>query len=825
MNGGPSEAETCRTEILPLLAAAGWQPEQILEQYRLQNPESEHARRVARGNLRIADFVLAVDGVPVAVLEAKKSHALAADGVGQAIDYAVRLDVPFAFASNGREHLLHDRISGTENAIRSFPSPTEAWDAFTQGHALSERAAATIRVGDNRSLRAHGGSVVKELRHYQRVAVQRAIAAIGRGDRRVLLLMATGTGKTFTALQLVHKLREASKQLDGGRSYRVLYLADRDFLVSSPMSDFTEAFGQEAVVRLSKHSITRSRAFYFATYQGVDGDAAVDDLDASGDPSPVFRALRPDFFDLVVVDECHRGSAAESSKWRAVLEHFSGAVQVGLTATPKRDTNIDTYNYFGEPVFEYSLGQGIEDGYLAPYRVRRVVLDLDAFGWEADSNSRDVDGRPVPEGTYTTKDFERRLSVPDRTEAMARYLVNLLHERPTSRAVVFCVNARHAYEMKQALLNADPHATQEDPEWAVRIVGTERDRVRFLELLQDATRTNPRVATTARLLSTGVDIEDLDLVVLCRPVGSMVEFKQIVGRGTRLYPPKNKQYFEVVDFVGASRQFTDPTFDGPLPAPRVETVRPDGSVEIEETGEDPVGPSSDTTDLLTVEEPEPSFHLIAGGTFDPVNHHGGDELSEHVLPSQILTIRGLTVALLGERLQIIDAATGRLTTTTYRSYVGERVLELVPSADDFRQAWTNPSQRVDLLRQLDYLNVDLEMLARDLNLEDSDPFDVLASAAWDLEPRTRRERSAGVRERHAGEIDRLGRLAREVIDVLLERYAEGGVTEISTAALEVPPLAERGTRLELASGFGGPEALVSWLGSLQEWLYEDSRAA
>ena len=822
MVGGPSESETCRTEILPLLAAAGWKPEQIIEQHRLQNPDSEHARRVTRGKLRVADYVLAVDGVPVAVLEAKRSYAAAADGMGQAIDYADRLDVPFAFASNGRMHILHDRNAGTERPVQDFPSPEEAWDAYTSEHDLSPRAAITARVPDNRALRAHGGSVVKEMRYYQRVAVQRAIAAIGRGERRVLLLMATGTGKTFTALQLVHKLRQASEELDGGRSFRVLYLADRDFLVSKPMADFGEAFGQEAVLRLGKHSITRSRALYFATYQGVDGDAAVDEGDADVDPSPVFKALPPDFFDLVVVDECHRGSAAETSKWRAILEHFSTAVQVGLTATPKRDTNIDTYDYFGEPVFEYSLGQGIEDGYLAPYRVRRVVLDLDAFGWDAGPGAIDADGLPVPEGTYTTKDFERRVSFPDRTEAMARYLVNLLHERPSARAVVFCVDARHAYAMKQELLNADPEATRANPEWAVRIVSAERDRDHYLELLQDPDRNDPRVATTARLLTTGVDIEDLDLVVLCRPVGSMVEFKQIVGRGTRLYPPKNKQYFEVVDFVGASRQFTDPTFDGPLPAPRVETVHPDGSVDVEEVGEDPLGSRADDLGTLTVQEPEPDFTLVSGGSLGPDDEAS---LSGEPRPTEILTIKGLKVALLGERLQVIDATTGRLTTKEYRAYVGEQVLELFPTADEFRAAWTNPSARADLLRQLDYLNVDLEVLARDLHLQGADPFDVLASAAWDLEPRTRRERSAGVRERHAVELEKLGQAAREVIDVLLERYADGGVTEISPAALEVSPLADRGTRLELAGEFGGPEALVRWLGSLQEWLYEEPQAA
>jgi type I restriction enzyme R subunit len=814
---GPLESMTCRDFICPALAASGWLQDQIIEQYPLQNADSEHALRNSKGKLRVADFVLEYDGVPVGVVEAKRLHRSAADGMGQAIDYAKRLDVPFAFSSNGAEILLHDRNTGTEREVDTFPSPDELWTAYVAGRGLRPRAAVTSRIGYNRTLRTHGGRDVREPRYYQRVAVQRVIEAIDAGRTRVLLLMATGTGKTFTALQLVHKMREADRRLGGDQTYRVLYLADRDILVSDPMRDFREAFGQEAVTRLGKNSMSRSRDLYFATYQGIDGDAVTENS-AAATPRAVFERLPRDFFSLVVVDECHRGSADKDSQWRAILEYFDAAVQVGLTATPKRDTNIDTYEYFGEPVYEYSLRQGIEDGYLAPYRVRRVVLDIDAFGWEAQQQQLDAFGRPIPEGLYTTKDFERRISFPDRTDAMARHLVALLRDNPRERAIVFCVSGEHAYQMKQALLNADPDKTRQDPEWAVRIVGVEPDKDRFLERMTDPTEDTPQVATTMRLLSTGVDMEDLRFVVLCRTVGSMVEFKQIVGRGTRLYPPKGKQYFEVIDYTGASAKFQDPQFDGPLPAPRQERVTTAGDVLVVDVGDDPIGGGDDAGALLTVEEPEPGFDVEPGGALD------ADVGTDPPEPARILTVEGERVELLSERLQIIDPESGKLETLEYRSYARTKVRSLFPTAAALRAAWADPAQRSHLLARLDFAGLDLDLLAKHVHLEEADPFDVLATIAWDLEPRTRRERADRVRVAYGVRIERMSGAARAVIDVLLARYAERGPAEITPAALRVPPLNEQGTPLELVEAFGGVQALRTWLKDLQRWLYEEPTA-
>ncbi len=457
---GRNEADTCRDLVLPALETAGWAPDQIVEQLPLQNPESEHVRVTTAGRLRIADHVLTIGGVPLVVVEAKREMRAPGDGIQQAIDYALRLDAPLAVSTNGHRYVLHDRTRGVEVEITQLPGPAEAWSAYeawiaqSEGMAPDAETSAALQVSFDRSLMAHGGTAVKVPRYYQRLAVHAAIRAIGRGDRRVLLLMATGTGKTFAALQLVHKLRERAAAVREGRPFRVLYLADRDILVSAPMGDFRQAFG-DAVHRLRSNDLTRSRDVYFATYQTLDR-AAPDDVPSpdEGVGASVFHALAPDFFDLVIVDECHRRSASEKSSWRGVIEHFTSAVQVGLTATPKRDSNVDTYDYFGDPVFSYSLRQGIEDGFLAPYRVRRAVLDVDAFGWAPAPGQVDRLGREVPQGLYGTPDFERSLSLPDRTAAMARHLTSILAADPGARAAVFCSTrstlsrcARHSWRL------------------------------------------------------------------------------------------------------------------------------------------------------------------------------------------------------------------------------------------------------------------------------------------------------------------------------------------------------------------------------------------
>lgn len=813
MYRGRNESDTCRDLVEPAIRAAGWDVHDVVEQLHLQNPDAEHVRRMAGAGLRVADYVLTRGGVPLVVVEAKREARRPEDGIQQAIDYARRLEAPFAASTNGHGIVLHDRVAGAERHVSELPGPDEAWEAYTawtaadEGTPIDATATAMLQVPFDRSLRAHGGATVKVPRYYQRLAVHAAIRAIGRGERRVLLLMATGTGKTFTALQLVHKLRTHAAQTRDGRPYRVLYLADRDILVSDPAQDFTQAFG-DAVTRLRAANRTMSRDVYFATYQTLDRAAPDDGAPSDeGVTASTFSSFAPDFFDLVIVDECHRGSAAPDSSWRAILEYFSAATQVGLTATPKRDANVDTYEYFGEPVFSYSLRQGIEDGFLAPYRVRRAVLDVDAFGWAAAPGQRDRFGYPVPHGVYTTPDFERRVSLADRTSTMARHLTHLLADDPGARAVVFCVDSEHAHQMRLALMAADPDRTRRDPAWVARIVGSEPERDRLLAEFTDPEAGAPAVATTARLLSTGVDIEDLRYVVLCRPVGSMIEFKQIIGRGTRLYPPKGKQDFWVVDYVGASAKFSDPEFDGPpLAPPRVERVHDDGTV-TEGASDDDASSDEWPDAVVRVEEPEPEFTATDGGVYE--------------VSGRKLYVDGVAVDLVGEQVLVPDPDGGHRL-VEYRTFAGGQVRTLLLGVDDLRARWSDAPLRESLLAELRSKGVELDDLVRLTRLTQADPFDVLAHVAWNLPAVSRRERVERVRVRHADRLDELAGAARTVMDTVMERYAERGPDEVTPRALTVPPLPEHGTPWELVEEFGGPAALTEWLSALTEWLYENA---
>lgn len=552
MPGGPLEQETCRDVILPAIAAAGWEPEQIHEQFPVRAERAATLGRVRKDLGRgFVDYVLEVAQAPVAVVEAKRSYRSAADGMQQAIRYAQQIDAPLAYATNGEQILERDMVTGHERVVDAFAPPSEAWARYAALQQLGVDDGALLRQEFNRNKRTARNDV-QQVRWYQSVAVRRVLAAIARGERRVLLLMATGTGKTFTAVQIVHMLREHARQATPDRNYRVLYLADRDELVDAPQrKDFTIAFGQGPLRQVSGEA-DRRREIYFATYQAL---AMGDDADV------LFRDYPTDFFDLVIVDECHRGSASENSSWRRILDHFEPAVQLGLTATPKQDDTVDTYGYFGEPVFTYSLRRGIEDGYLAPYRVRRVTLSPDADGWEPDPGQVDRFGRDIPEGRYSTRDFERTVRLLARTDLAADYISRILRADPGARTVVFCYDQQHATDMRVALVNANPDLVAADPEWVVRIVGDEEEKKRLLQAFATRIATRPwsrphrgfcRLAWTSRTSSTS-----------CSSAPSARRWSSNRSLAeARLYPDKGKTFFEIIDFVGATSHFADPDFDG-----------------------------------------------------------------------------------------------------------------------------------------------------------------------------------------------------------------------------------------------------------------------
>ena len=802
MPGGPQEKDTCRDYVLPLLKAAGWNDDQIVEQFpitdgRVITVGKKHRRAVA---LR-ADYVLEYrPGIPIAVVEAKREYAIAGKGLQQAKIYAQLLDVPFSYSTNGRGIVEDDRDTGREtDRMTEFPSPSTLWYRYRAWQGLVDDSVAEgLLLPFNRSLRNHDGTV-KEPRYYQRAAINRSVVAILSGQKRLLLTLATGTGKTFVSMQVVWKLWRSGWRPD--RNPRILYLADRNVLVDQPIErEFKPAFGTGSDTPIWKlqGKAKAGREIYFALYQAL--------ADSGMDPNGIFRQFAPDFFDLVIVDECHRGSARAESSWRAVLDYFSPATQLGMTATPKRDETADTYDYFGQPLFEYSLAEGIADGFLAPYRVRRVVLSPDAHGWAPTEGQLDLFGKEIPEGLYTTKDFERVVSLLTRTEAAARHITE--HLRRTDRwakTIVFCVDQEHADQMRRALHNANADLTAQHPGYVVRIVSDEGQIGKaHLSDFADVEKDVPVIATTSQLLSTGVDLPTVRNIVLFRPVGSMALFKQMIGRGSRLFPDEDKLSFDIIDYSGATALFSDPTFDGP-PELVVEE-------EIDDRG--------DTVTDTVVEEPEPVFD--AGEEEGNNTGHGGaidpGDLDEE--PTTKYYVDGIEVWVTAQAIYHLDPETHRLRLVEYRDFVTETVRALFPDAAQLRSRWATRVGRQDVVEALHSYGIDPAELLERSSLRDADPLDVLVHLAWNQPLATRADRVRRVHREHADFFDTYQPAARQVLDYLLDKYAEHGIGQLDDlGVLQVPPLASLGSPAEIAARFGSIDALKRAVAKLDDLIY------
>nr|WP_241726759.1 DEAD/DEAH box helicase family protein [Dietzia sp. SLG310A2-38A2] len=793
------ERDTCRELVVPALKTSGWNSKQIRSEYPISQVPDITGGEVTLLPRRRVDYVLEVaPGQPVAVVEAKRSFRSARDGLQQAIEYARRLDVPLAIATNGAEIVIHDRTSGTERVSGAFPTPAEAWWTYCTFAGLDQSAAELLLQPLNRRKTSTDGTVI-EPRFYQTRAINAVLGAIARGETRILLLMATGTGKTFTAMQIVAKLLSYQERVAPQVNYRVLYLADRDGLLKQPMNkDFGPALGHELLQRVTVRA-DQSREIYFASYQALHGQK---------DGAELLHQFPTNFFDLVIVDECHRGSASENSLWRGSLDYFSSAIQLGLTATPRSDT-VHSYEYFGDPVFTYSLREGIEDGYLAPYRIRRVNLSADADGWTPDPGELDRYGREIPAGTYTTRDFERTLSLVPRSRAMAHHLSGILRQNPAHKAMVFCVDVAHADAVRSALVAENPDLLREDPRWVVRIVGVENEKEALLEDFCDTP--SPVVATTSRLLSTGTDVPDLRYVVLFRPVGSMIEFKQIIGRGTRLFPEAGKTSFEIIDYVGASEHFRDPGFDGYPAGIRVETIDGGGTVIDASTAED------DDEEDPTLGEPTPDF---TPGDPDPADPFPGDDTDEHDHGSERIryVVDNAVVTVVGEATMVMDRSTGEPRMVEVR-HVVEGTLSDFGSPVDLAAMWADPAHRQEILTALAVRNIDLSPMTILAEETGTDLLDILLSMAFRTPVRTRAERARRAREAHALDIEAQSTAGRAVLEGLLKRYEEYGINDVTMQALQLRPISDAGSVTELADNMGGPDALRKAVDEIPRWLY------
>lgn len=807
-----TERDICTKFILPAVKQAGWDTMlQVREEvFFTKGRITVRGRLVARGSAKKADFVLYYKpNIPIALIEAKDNNHSVGDGLQQGLDYAETLNIPFVFSSNGDGFVFHDRtgLSPTKEQnlrLEQFPSPDDLWRLYCQSKGL-DRTAEELVLQEY-----YDDGSGKAPRYYQVNAVNTAIEEIAKGQDRVLLVMATGTGKTYTAFQIIWRLWKA------GRKKRILFLADRNVLVDQTMVNDFRPFGG-AMAKLSTRSKTIERAdgadvelalaldrkrridtsyeIYLSLYQAITGPE---------ERQKMFREFSPDFFDLIVIDECHRGSAAEDSAWREILEYFSSASQIGLTATPKETEYVSNIAYFGEPVFTYSLKQGISDGFLAPYKVIKVHIDRDVEGYRPEKGQLDRDGEEVEDRIYNAKDFDRNLVLDDRTKLVASKVTAFLKESGDryQKTIVFCVDEEHAARMRQALINENKDLCDANARYVMRITGSDAIGQAQIGNFIDPESRYPVIVTTSRLLSTGVDAQTCRLIVLDRPVGSMTEFKQIVGRGTRVHEDTQKFYFTLMDFRGATNHFADPHFDGePVQIYEPGDTDPIAPPDVGATGFEDGDQDDYTTDPLTADGEDALFPPDGGG------------------PQKKVYVDGVSARVVAERVEYLDA-NGKLVTESLRDFTKAALLKHFASLDAFLRRWKREERKEAIIKELAGEGLPLDMIARELGV-DLDPFDLVCHIAFDRKPLTRRERVENVKKRDI--FSRYEGKARAVLDVLLEKYADEGFLGLDDAnVLRIPPVNTLGTPLELVRAFGGKAAFEQAVHDMQNSIYDEA---
>ncbi len=787
-----TEADTCRKYILPRLLEAGWdnEPHSIAEQRTFTDGKITVAGdKIRRGRQKRADYILRYTlDFPIAVIEAKAEGKPAGAGMQQAREYAEILDLRFAYSTNGREILEYDSLTGKEMPVDGYPTPEELWRRLREERGLADDMAECV-LAPSYTLAG------KTPRYYQEIAINRALQAVVKGQKRVLLTMATGTGKTLVAFQICWKLWSSRWNRTGEyRHPKILYLADRNVLIDDPKDKMFVPFG-DARHKIEHGEVIKSREMYFAIYQAIAQDERRPGL---------FREYSPDFFDLVIVDECHRGSASEDSNWREILEHFQPAFQIGMTATPLRQENRDTYKYFGNPIYTYSLRQGIDDGFLAPYRVHRVMTGWDAAGWRPSKGELDRYGRQIPDGEYQTKDFEYAISLRARTEVVARHLSDFLKKGDRfAKTIVFCVDQEHADDMRRALNNLNSDLVRHYPDYVCRVTSEEGQIGRgHLSRFQELETVSPVILTTSKLLTTGIDMPTCKNVVIFRVVGAMTEFKQIIGRGSRVRDDYGKYFFNILDYTGsATRHFADPEFDGEPESITDEEVDEQGKVKKRKTEER----EQDIDD--NGGEGEIGKGILAGGE--------GTERGRRKY-----YVDGGQVEIVLDVVYELDSEGNQLRVVRYTEYTAEKVRTLYPTAMELHKLWVNPDDRSEIIEALSDRGIDFQELAVITGQPDADPFDLLCHVAYNAPLRTRRERAQRMRIEQKDFFARYGPEAREILGELLEKYAEHGVAQfVIPDVLKVPPISNHGNVAEIARIFGGADDLREAVRELQTLLY------
>ncbi|MBD2058110.1 DEAD/DEAH box helicase family protein [Oculatella sp. FACHB-28] len=768
-----SEADICDRYITPAIYKADWKKSQVRREYGFTDGQMiVRGQMAGRSGRKRADYVLFYQpNQPIAIVEAKDNNHSVGAGIQQALSYATALQVPFVFSSNGDAFLLHDR-SGTysqveqEISLDAFPSPDELWQRYKQWQDLQN---ANEDLLTSSYFIEIGG---KEPRYYQQLAVNRTVEAIARGQKRCLLVMATGAGKTYTVFNIIWRLWKTKV------ARRVLFLADRNALVDQTIVNDFRPFG-EVMTKLDRRlvdetgRINTSYEIYLGLYQAIIGHEERDNL---------YEKFDRDFFDLVVIDECHRGSAADDSNWRQVLDYFSDAIQVGLTATPKETKYVSNIDYFGEPIFKYSLKQGIEDGFLAPFRRIQVDLDKDLEGWTPESGEYDDQGQLIEQRDYNLRDYDRTIVFDQRTQRVAEYVSQFLHDGdPMRKTIVFCEDIDHAERMRGAIANVklNRELVQQDHRYVMRITGDEKEGKAQLYNFINPKEMYPVIATTSKLMTTGVDAQTCHVIVLDQRIESMTEFKQIIGRGTRLRPDYDKNFFTIIDFRGVTQLFEDRDWDGP-------------PIQDEDFGK---GGKS----------PDPKEKKDEGGTGERIKYQVGRQEFQ----------------VAKERVSYYSKD-GELTTESLKDYTRRTVNAAYQSLDRFLNKWNEADRKQAILDELKAHGVILEAL-EDMVGKDYDLFDLICHVAFDRPPLTRRERVEKVRKRDV--FAKYGETARTVLVALLDKYADQGVVSIEDATvLQLDPFAEMGTPVELVKSFGGKKQYQAAIQELEQLLYEDQGA-
>ena len=794
-----SETDIISKFILPAIKSSGWDDmTQIREEVKLRD-----GKVIVRGQMAVRKTVKSADivlyhkpNLPLAVIEAKANKHSIGKGMQQALDYAGLLEVPFVFSSNGDGFIFHDKTNTTtletEVSLADFPTPAELWDKYCQWKGYTQ-AQLPIITQDY-----HDDGSGKSPRYYQLQAINKTIEAISRGQDRILLVMATGTGKTYTAFQIIWRLWKAREKK------RILFLADRNILVDQTRVNDFQPFGT-AMTKIEGRTVEPAFEIHLGLYQALTGPE---------EHQKAFKQVAPDFFDLIVIDECHRGSAVEDSAWREILEYFNSATQVGLTATPKETEEVSNSYYFGDPVYTYTLKQGIEDGFLAPYKVVRIDIDVDMQGWRPTKGQTDKHGELIEDRIYNQKDFDRSLVIDERTELVAQTITSYLERTdPMAKTIVFCNDIDHAERMRRALINCNPEQVKKNEKYVMKITGDDELGKAQLDNFINPKKPYPVIATTSELMTTGVDAQTCKLIVLDQNIKSMTKFKQVIGRGTRINDKYGKLWFTILDFKKATELFADERFDG-IPE-RIMTVTPsqinEGSAELDEVVD---GESDAELDIVNGTDLAYTTQSDNGG-FD-LGASMGDDMGVSE-PAKKYHVKGVAVQVMAQRIQYYDTD-GKLVTESFQDYTRKTFTKQFASLDEFTKRWNDTERKQTIIDELANAGIIWEALQEEIG-SDMDPFDLICHVVYDQPPLTRRERANEVKKRNY--FTKYSDTAQKVLNALLDKYADAGVEEIeSLNVLKVKPLDQLGSPMEIVrEGFGSKQDYQQAISDLENEIY------